>query len=725
MTLLCRTKYVLYASITAVSAAMTAVLAGYAWRYRSEPGARQFAGLMAAVTLWSAFATGTLLTGNPPVHRVLERLQYLGIAFLPVPWVLFAFEYTGYDEFATRRAAAALSALPAATLVLTWTNGRHGLMWAESAVRVVDGVPVEQHVAGPWFTVNLVYAYVLVLAGAALLFRLVIVSDYLYFDQSALLVVGTVVPLVANVASVTGFVPVEGLDVTPIAFTVTGLTFGYALFGRRLFDLVPATRRLGRDAAIADLDDGVLILDADHRVVYCNAAAGDIVGREPADTIGETSESLFDDVEFDAPDALGEIPVGDRTYEVTSSEITDREGTGIGLTLVLHDVTARKRRERRLRERRDELERLDEVNALVRRVNTALVGATDRDAVERTVCERLTEGDLYDAAWVADDPAGDGGVHYATDGGAVDDPETRPVTWEGGEADGPGRVPAVAEGGGPDEATWTVIPLSYGRTVYGTLVLATAREDAFGDRELTVLDELGRTVGHAITAVENRRVLLADAVTELEFGAPDAPVGRLAAAAGAEVELEGVVPGSDGLLVYLRSEDPGAVAAAAADVEGAGEARVVDDGEGGDAVVEVTVVEGSPLAPLAERGVNVRSARADGTEYRIVVETTPDADVRGLVERVEAASPGAELFAKRERERRTDPEGALPPSLEELTDRQREALQAAYRSGYFDWPRETTAEEVADRMGIAGSTFHSHLRKAEAKLVESFYGDEE
>jgi hypothetical protein len=43
---------------------------------------------------------------------------------------------------------------------------------------------------------------------------------------------------------------------------------------------------------------------------------------------------------------------------VTGSQITGREGVEIGTTLVLHDVTARKRRTRRLREQRDELEGL-------------------------------------------------------------------------------------------------------------------------------------------------------------------------------------------------------------------------------------------------------------------------------------------------------------------------------------------------------------------------------
>lgn len=55
--------------------------------------------------------------------------------------------------------------------------------------------------------------------------------------------------------------------------------------------------------------------------------------------------------------------------------------------------------------------------------------------------------------------------------------------------------------------------------------------------------------------------------------------------------------------------------------------------------------------------------------------------------------------------------------IEELTSRQREILQHAREQGYFDWPRESNCEEMAETLGITRATFLEHLRKAEAKLV--------
>ncbi|MFP4632057.1 MAG: helix-turn-helix domain-containing protein [Halobacteriota archaeon] len=59
-----------------------------------------------------------------------------------------------------------------------------------------------------------------------------------------------------------------------------------------------------------------------------------------------------------------------------------------------------------------------------------------------------------------------------------------------------------------------------------------------------------------------------------------------------------------------------------------------------------------------------------------------------------------------------------------LTERQREALEAAVRHGYYDVPRKATHEEVADEMGCAPSTAAEHLRKLESRIAHALVEDE-
>lgn len=55
--------------------------------------------------------------------------------------------------------------------------------------------------------------------------------------------------------------------------------------------------------------------------------------------------------------------------------------------------------------------------------------------------------------------------------------------------------------------------------------------------------------------------------------------------------------------------------------------------------------------------------------------------------------------------------------LDELTDRQREAIQTAYDMGYYEVPREVTTDEVATEVGVDPSTVAEHLQRAERNLL--------
>ncbi|MFC5136188.1 MULTISPECIES: helix-turn-helix domain-containing protein [Haloferacaceae] len=57
-----------------------------------------------------------------------------------------------------------------------------------------------------------------------------------------------------------------------------------------------------------------------------------------------------------------------------------------------------------------------------------------------------------------------------------------------------------------------------------------------------------------------------------------------------------------------------------------------------------------------------------------------------------------------------------------LTDRQFDALAAAVELGYYESPRETTVETVAERIDAAPSTASEHLRKAESAVMSAFIG---
>lgn len=56
--------------------------------------------------------------------------------------------------------------------------------------------------------------------------------------------------------------------------------------------------------------------------------------------------------------------------------------------------------------------------------------------------------------------------------------------------------------------------------------------------------------------------------------------------------------------------------------------------------------------------------------------------------------------------------------LDELTPRQRQAYELARENGYYEWPRETSVQELADDLGVSKTTFLEHLRSAENHLLD-------
>jgi PAS domain S-box-containing protein len=493
-------------------------------------------------------------------------------------------------------------------------------------------------------------------------------------------------------------------------------------------------------------------------IEYVNAAFEELLGYSRAEAVGRTAEDLLSSGED--TDAFyaelretvleGETWTGQLTARRKSGErvhvrqtvapVLDDDGDVAFVAVVGTDVTERVRRERSLARRCETLEGLEALVADINAAGRELIEASTREEIEAAVCEALADSDAYRGAWVGETdpgdprvrprewaglPAGEEGpvdVASAALEGAIEAGEPR-VT--GGEfpADVVGPFEAGAVGGARAAG---VVPIAYGETTYGVLVVFTDRATAFGDRERTLLGDLGARVGHAVTAIERRNLLLADTVVELEFECTDDAAFLVAATRERDCActLEAVVPVSETSLLFyvtLSDDQPDAFLDSATTAEGVVDARYIRE-YGDRSLLEFTVEGSSPALTLTDLGATIRAAVVESGVQTVRAEIAREADVRSVVEGLQAAFPGTSLRAKQAVDQPVETVAEFQDSLaEKLTDKQRAALRAAYFAGYFDWPRGSTAEEVADSMGVSSPTLHNHLRKAERKLLASFF----
>lgn len=395
---------------------------------------------------------------------------------------------------------------------------------------------------------------------------------------------------------------------------------------------------------------------------------------------------------------------------------------------------ALKERERRLAIQNDELATLNRINSVIQEIIQGLIEAATREEIETSICERIAVSELYGFAWIADrDASGElavqtgAGVDEAsvgTDGGT-----TGEQVLETGEVAVFDSLPESWHVEPTDQNYQSVaaIPLSYENVIYGVLAVSAARQNAFSEREQAGFAVLGEVAGFAINAAQNMKLLLSDTAIALELRVVDESTFPTTLTGQFEClySLDGAVPSTDGaVLQYVTVEGvaPERVLELAAAFPDIGEHRLISEHDEGNVFEFATCV--SPVNTVIDIGGTVRALTAESGEIRLVCEVAADTDVRTVVEAVERAHPGSELRSKSTVELPVRNEGTFRQSADErLTDKQRAALRAAYFAGYYDWPRRSTAEELAASMDISSPTLHNHLRKAQRKLMRAFLDD--
>lgn len=214
------------------SAAALAIWAALsASRNVAIPGRRSFILMQSAIALWSATAGIELLSSSMTSYLWISRVQYIGIVSLPVFWFRFAGTYA-HRLNPRNRSLDVLWLVPFVTVIAAFTNDSHHLLWTD-IVMPAPGDVLPTYVRGPIFWLNWIHAYVLIAVGTVWLALTLRHYSARYRIQLWLLILGVLAPWVGNLLYILGLVPLPGLDMTPLAFSVSGACFVASVFAAR------------------------------------------------------------------------------------------------------------------------------------------------------------------------------------------------------------------------------------------------------------------------------------------------------------------------------------------------------------------------------------------------------------------------------------------------------------------------------------------------------------
>ncbi|WP_266081970.1 PAS domain S-box protein [Haladaptatus caseinilyticus] len=450
-------------------------------------------------------------------------------------------------------------------------------------------------------------------------------------------------------------------------------------------------------------------------------------------------------------EALLERPDGERYWiSLHAAPLRSLDDELEYIVLIGEDISERKERESAIEEHRDRLETLNRINRLIREINQTLVRTTTRDEIEASVCERLAASDLYQDVFIGEQSLPSGGIEPRTSANVDSDYIARLSRTDSAETSTGGAAEALrtqelqlitsveSDPRFPDSlrdealargfCSVLCIPLVYGETTYGVLVVPASRSDAFSEREQAVFEELGETIGYAIHAAESKKLLHTDSHYELTFDLTETSAFFITASADLQcsITLEDLVPSTNKELLYyitLENAPVDSFLELARRQPIVKKARCIST-ESEASLLEIVFV-GASTSPqvLIERGARIKHAEVVDGRGAFVAEAPADADIRTLTDAVQSVHPNARLTMKQEVKRSVQPLRRQHARLRsQLTDRQQASLTAAYNAGFFEWPRESTGEEVADSLGVSAPTFHQHLRASERKLLAVFFG---
>ncbi len=309
--------------------------------------------LQISIALWSFAYAMELASASIPVMNAWGLVQYAGIATTPVFWFLFAMDYSGVFKQLRKRFSALLFLVPVTTWILLATNETHHLYYASVSMTFDGPFPLRTLVPGVWYRIFWFYAHFCLFSGLSVLALTLWSSKTPYRKQQYTILSAAVPPILLNILYIAGFRPFGIIDLTPFAFVASGLILVWGMVRYRLLDLTP----VARSTIVDNLVSPVLVLDLQQRVLDINPSGLRLLGCD-MQVVGDDINSAagkWNDLSgfLQTGDAHGELALArenSRTWwDVSRTPLFDKRRVPMGEMLVFHDITRRKRMEKKLK----------------------------------------------------------------------------------------------------------------------------------------------------------------------------------------------------------------------------------------------------------------------------------------------------------------------------------------------------------------------------------------
>lgn len=305
--------------------------------------------------MWTGFYGIDFVFISPALHRSFIALLYIGVTLANLGMVLVSLEFTQNKHLLTRRFWVLLTIQPLLTLAVCVLDPIFKTLTLDTYLVNINGrIQWVQETNTGGFIVSYFFSFFWSVFVGYLLIKGIVVSKSTERRRYTLILVSYLFIWVTAILHKLGFRPLPGLNITAVMSTMQVILIFFAIGYYRMFDLVP----LVRGEIVDELDEAVVILDSNNRIVDWNMTA------EHLFHIASKNSTLLSYKYFfaSAPGIISRLDhlsdkrtltkwiweKDEKYWEVTAKQIRDANRKKIGMVIVFRDNTEQRNLEKQM-----------------------------------------------------------------------------------------------------------------------------------------------------------------------------------------------------------------------------------------------------------------------------------------------------------------------------------------------------------------------------------------
>ncbi len=259
----------------------------FIWQRRPGLAFTPFAWMMASIAILSLGNGLELVASNINGKVLAATLKLMGTASAPVFLLTFCVIFTGRNHLLTPFRQALAWLVPVGTIFLAFTNPYHHLIWERVQIASLGPLSFLEIEMGKWLRLQTAYTHIVLFISLGFLLLDLVRSPAQQRFKAGLILTGTALPWVGSMIALA--ITRGGITLLPFLFLPAIVVMGWGILRYRLLEVAP----MAPDMILNDLQDGILVVDEQKRVLYLNKVLEKILGVSLETCLGQPLDRLF------------------------------------------------------------------------------------------------------------------------------------------------------------------------------------------------------------------------------------------------------------------------------------------------------------------------------------------------------------------------------------------------------------------------------------------------